>query len=103
MSLWSRPINGDTRKDIQIKLLQLAVNEIDDALAVLTSVRTTQPFYPVAVERLGLAKAEIAAAIAAPASSRGGKISNAVSRIENARDQIGANITFTMGQGNLMF
>jgi len=94
---------GDTRKDIQIKLLQLAVNEIDDALAVLTSVRTTQPFYPVAVERLGLAKAEIAAAIAAPASSRGGKISNAVSRIENARDQIGANVTFTMGQGNLMF
>ena len=79
------------------------MNEIDDALAVLTSVRTTQPFYPVAVESLGLAKAEIAAAIAAPASSRGGKISNAVSRIENARDQIGANVTFTMGQGNLMF
>jgi len=93
----------DTRKDVQIKLLQLAENEIDDAIAVLTSVRTTQPFYPVAVERLGLAKAEIAAAIAAPASSRGGKISNAVSRIENARDQIGSNITFTLGQGNLMF
>jgi hypothetical protein len=93
----------DTRKDLQIKLLQLAEAEIDDALAVLTSVRTTQPFYPVAVDRLGLAKAEIAAAIAAPASSRGGKISNAVSRIENARDQIGANITFQLGQGNLMF
>ena len=94
---------GDSRKDVQIKLLQLAVNEIDDAIAVLTSVRTTQPFYPVAVERLGLAKAEIAAAIAAPASSRGGKISNAVSRIENARDQIGANVTFQLGEGNLMF
>jgi hypothetical protein len=93
----------DTRKDIQIKLLQLAEAEIDDALAVLTSPRTTQPFYPVAVDRLGLAKAEIAAAIAAPASSRGGKISNAVSRIENARDQIGSNITFQLGQGNLMF
>ena len=38
-----------------------------------------------------------------PASSRGGKISNAVSRIENARDTIGANVTFVMGQGNLMF
>jgi cytochrome c peroxidase len=93
----------DTRKDVQIKLLQLAENEIDDALAVLTSPRTTQPFYPVAVDRLSLAKAEIAAAIAAPASSRAGKISNAVSRIENARDQIGANVTFVLGQGNLMF
>ncbi len=93
----------DTRKDIQIKLLQLAEAEIDDALAVLTAPRTTQPFYPVAVDRLGLAKAEIAAAVTAPASSRGGKISNAVSRIENARDQIGANVTFQMGQGNLMF
>ena len=93
----------DTRKDVQIKLLQLAENEIDDALAVLTSPRQRQPFYPVAVDRLGLAKQEIAAAIAAPASSRGGKISNAVSRIENARDTIGANVTFVMGQGNLMF
>ena len=93
----------DTRKDIQIKLLQLAEAEIDDALFVLQSNRVTQPFYPVAVDRLGLAKTEIAAAIAAPASARGGKISNAVSRIENARDQIGSNITFTLGQGNLMF
>ena len=62
-----------------------------------------QPFYPVAVDRLGLAKTEIAAAIASPVSSRGGHISNAVSRIENARDQIGANVNYTLGQGNLMF
>ena len=77
----------DTRKDIQIGLLQLADVEIDDALQVLQSPQTTQPFYPVSVDRLNLAKAEIAAAIAAPASSRGGRISNAVSRVENARDQ----------------
>jgi hypothetical protein len=93
----------DTRKDLQIKLLQLAEAEIDDALGVLTSPATAQPFYPVSVDRLGLAKAEIAAAIAAPASSRGGRISNAVSRVENARDPIGANITFQLGQGNLFF
>jgi hypothetical protein len=93
----------DTRVDIQIKLLQLARAELDDALVVLTSNKTTQPFYPVAVDRIGLAKAEIDAAIASPASSRGGHISNAVSRIENARDQIGANVTFQLGQGNLMF
>ena len=93
----------DTRVDVQIKLLQLAKNELDDALAVLSSNKTTQPFYPVAVDRIGLAKSEIDIAIASPASSRGGHISNAVSRIENARDQIGANVTFTLGQGNLMF
>jgi hypothetical protein len=93
----------DTRVDLQIKLLQLAEAELDDALVVLGSNRTTQPFYPVAVDRIGLAKSEIHAAIAAPASTRGGSISNAVSRIENARDQIGANVTFKLGQGNLMF
>jgi hypothetical protein len=93
----------DTRVDLQIKLLQLAKNELDDALFVLTSNRTTQPFYPVSVDRIGLAKQEIDAAVASPASSRGGHISNALSRIENARDPIGANITFNLGQGNLMF
>ncbi len=93
----------DTRVDVQIKLLQLAENELDDALFVLSSNRTTQPFYPVSVDRIGLAKSEIDTAITSPASSRGGHISNAVSRIENARDPIGANITFNLGQGNLMF
>jgi hypothetical protein len=93
----------DTRVDVQIKLLQLARNELDDALFVLTSNKTTQPFYPVAIDRIGLAKQEIDAAVVAPASSRGGRISNAISRIENARDTIGANITFQLGAGNLMF
>ena len=36
-------------------------------------------------------------------TSRGGKISNAISRVENARDQIGANVNFTLGTGNLFF
>jgi cytochrome c peroxidase len=94
---------GDTRVDLQIKLMQLAGAELDDALAVLTSGKTHQPFYPVSVDRIGLAKAEIAAAIAAPVSSRGGKISNAISRVENARDPIGANVTYQLGQGNLFF
>jgi hypothetical protein len=61
------------------------------------------PFYPVSVDRLGLAQQEIAAAMTAPASSRAGHISNAVSRVENARDPIGSNITFQLGTGNLMF
>jgi hypothetical protein len=101
MTLFNR--YRDTRVDIQIGLMNLANAELNDALEVLTNTRTTQPFYPVSVDRIGLAQSEIAAAIAAPASSRGGHISNAISRVENARDQIGANITFNLGQGNLMF
>jgi hypothetical protein len=97
---------GDTRVDIQLRLLQSGQAEIDDALGVLTDSAVTilpAPFYPVAVDRIGLAKQEIAAALTAPASSRAGHISNAVSRVENARDQIGSNITYQLGTGNIMF
>jgi cytochrome c peroxidase len=94
---------GDSGVDIQRGLLRLGQAEIDDALGVLTDPIVAQPFYPVAVDRLGLATSEIAAAMTAPASSRAGHISNAVSRIENARDTIGANVNYQLGQGNLMF
>jgi cytochrome c peroxidase len=98
---------GDTGVAVQLKLLTLGQAEIDDALAVLTDPIILQvlpdPYYPVAIDRLNLAKQEIAAAQAAPVSSRAGHISNAVSRVENARDTIGSNITFTLGTGNLMF
>jgi cytochrome c peroxidase len=95
----------DTRADVQKRLMELAENEIDDALEVLTSVRTTQPFLPVAVDRLGLAKAEIAAGLSPTATwqQRQNRISNAISRVLNARDHTGANINFQLGQGNLMF
>jgi hypothetical protein len=92
----------DTRVDLQISLMQLADSELSDAQTVLSHA-PTQPFYPVTVDRIALAKAELAAAIAAPASARGGRISNAVSRVENARDPIGANINYHLGPGNLMF
>lgn len=94
----------DQFADVQVKLIRLAADEIDDALTVLQDPVTPQPFYPVAVDRLGLAKAEIAAALAAATSAqRQGPLSNAISRVENARDQIGSNITFTLGTGNLFF
>jgi hypothetical protein len=92
----------NTRVDLQVNLLQLADTELSDALNVLSRA-PTQPFYPVTVERIGLAKSEIAAAIAAPASARGGRIANALSRVENARDPIGSNIEYHLGTGNLMF
>ena len=94
----------DQQRAVQIGLINLAVAEIDDALEVLTAARVTQPFYPVAVDRLNLAKAEIATALAgATWVQRQGPLSNAISRTENARDQIGANVTFSLGSGNIFF
>lgn len=94
----------DQQLTVQKGLIDLATAEIDDALEVLTAARVTKPFYPVAVDRLNLAKTEIAAALAAPTwTQRQGPLSNAISRTENARDQIGANITYTLGSGDLFF
>jgi len=94
----------DQNLAVQRGLINLAVAEIDDALEVLTAARVAKPFFPVAVDRLNLAKSEIATALAgATWVQRQGPLSNAISRVENARDQIGANITFTLGTGNLFF
>jgi hypothetical protein len=94
----------DQHVAIQKGLINLALEEINDALEVLTASRLSTPLYPVAVDRLNLAKAEIAAALAgATWVQRQGPLSNAISRVENARDQIGANVTFTLGSGNLFF
>jgi hypothetical protein len=58
----------------------------------------------VAQERLGQAKDEIQAGLSATNFSvRQNRISNALSRVLNARDHFGANINFQLGQGNLMF
>jgi len=94
----------DTRADVQKGLMQLAENELNDALGVLTDQATTQPFYPVAVDRTGLAKQEIDAGLAATNwSTRQSHISTALSRVQNARDQIGSNITFRLGAADLMY
>ncbi|MET0413031.1 MAG: hypothetical protein ABW217_17120 [Polyangiaceae bacterium] len=89
---------------IQQGLLRLASVEIDDALEVLTDTPVVPVLHPEAQERLGLAKSEISAALAASvASQRSARIANAISRVENARDHFGSNITYRLGQGNLMF
>lgn len=94
----------DQGVDIQRGLLNLAVPELNDALKDITDTPVVPTLYPVAQDRIGLAQSEIAAALAATSyAERSGHTSNAVSRVENARDQIGANITFTLGAGNLMF
>jgi hypothetical protein len=94
----------DQQVTIQQELIRLAVAELDDALALLSDPNILQPFYPVSVDRIGLAKSDITSALAASnATGRQGPLSNAISRVENARDPIGSNISFTLGQGNLMF
>ncbi|WP_438017752.1 hypothetical protein WMF18_01035 [Sorangium sp. So ce315] len=92
----------DTRDDVQRRLMELAEVEIDDALQVLAIPGA--PLHPTASDRLHLAKAEIAAGLGATRwSQRLGRIASAISRVQNARDQFGANITYRLGRGNLMY
>jgi hypothetical protein len=84
--------------------MRLAETELNDALSVLTDQATTQPFYPVSVDRIGMGKQEIDAGVdATDWSTRQSHISTALSRVQNARDQIGSNITFRLGAADLMF
>ncbi|WP_437813933.1 hypothetical protein [Sorangium sp. So ce1078] len=92
----------DTRDDVQKRLMELAEVEIDDALQVLRVAGT--PLHPVSRYRLRQAKAEIAAGLSAAGwSARQGGISGALQRVQNARGEFGSNITFQLGQGNLMY
>ena len=97
----------DVQPELQKTLMTIALGDINDTLEDISPTNAglqAQPFYPVAQDRLALAKAEIAAGLAATTwQIRKDKISNAVSRVENARDTIGSNITFVLGKGNVMF
>jgi hypothetical protein len=87
--------------DVQKGLMQLAENEINDAL---NKDFADEGLLPVAQDRLNLAKAEIDAGLqATDPSQRQNHISNALSRVMNARDLLGSNINFRLGQGDLMF
>ena len=93
-------VRHDSRADIQTRLMELAVVEIDDALADLA----VGDIYPIAQQRLGESKDEIALGLAATSwSVRKDRISNAISRCLNARDIFGSTITYVLGKGNLMF
>ena len=94
----------DQRVDIQVVLAGLATNELTDALLDITDGPVAPPLHPVAQDRIGMAKSEITSAINAfTFAGRAAHLSNAISRVENARDQFGANLNFVLGQGNLMF
>ncbi|MGK4004431.1 hypothetical protein WMF31_17480 [Sorangium sp. So ce1036] len=94
----------DTRADIQLRLMELAEVEIDDALGVLGVPPPNPPLHTISQDHLQQAKGEIAAGLAAATwSQRQSRISTAISRVTNARDQFGANITYQLGQGTLMY
>ncbi|HKO47778.1 MAG TPA: hypothetical protein VJV79_08645 [Polyangiaceae bacterium] len=90
---------NDTRADIQTRLLELAVTELDDALEVLDA-----NIYPDAQERVRSAKGEIALGLAATTwSERQRRTANASAHCQGARALFGSNIDFVLGAGNLMF
>jgi hypothetical protein len=92
---------GNTRADIQTALLDLAREELNDALAVLSF---QSGLYTSAQSNINQANVQIAAGIAATtASARQSRINSALTSVRSARGQFGSNIVFQMGQGNLMF
>jgi hypothetical protein len=93
---------GNVRADIQRRLMELAVVEVDDALEVL--LVSSSELHPDVRSLLVQAKNEIALGLnATSASERQNRIANALSRIANGRGRFGSNISFELGQGNLMF
>lgn len=90
---------NDTRADIQQRLLQLAVAELDDALEDIST-----GMYADAREQLNGAKDQIALGLAATMwSERQNHIASAISQCTSARALFGSNIDFVLGAGNLMF
>jgi hypothetical protein len=94
-------------RSVQLGLMRAADAEIKDALTKdLTDSGFTidPPLYPVAQDQLALARNEIALGLSATDwSTRQSHISVAISRVLSARAQFGANITYRLGAGNLMF
>src|SRR6478736_3386459 len=89
---------GNTRADIQTKLMDLAREELNDALAVLSSPAVNPVLLnPAAQSSISQANAQIAAGIAAStAAQRQTRIDSALSFVRSARNQLGTNINFQM-------
>lgn len=93
---------GAVGVDIQKRLMELAVVELDDALDVLFV--NSSEIHPDTRALLLQAKQEVALGLNATSpTERQTRIANALSRIANGRGRFGSNITFVLGQGNLMF
>jgi hypothetical protein len=94
---------GAEGADIQKRLMELAIVEVDDALEVLR-VRDDSEIHPDTCDLLLQAKDEVALGLNATSpTERQARIANALARIVNGRGRFGSNIDFELGQGNLMF
>jgi hypothetical protein len=88
---------------IQRKLVELAIVEIDDAIVVLQGAPITTIQADVQSE-LTAAKAQALLALSATThTERNTRTGNALTRMRTGRGRLGTNLTFVMGQGNLMF
>lgn len=88
---------------VQRKLIELAIVEIDDALAVLQGAPITTIQADVQTE-LTAAKTQALLALSATThTDRNTRVSNALNRTRTGRGRLGTNLTFLMGQANLMF
>jgi hypothetical protein len=90
---------GDSGSEIQRRLMELAVVEVDDALEVLPQ---DGDIYPGVRALLLEAKDDVAEGLSA-FSARKTHITSALAQIATGRGRFGTNITFQLGQGNLMF
>lgn len=87
---------------VQRKLIELAMVEIDDALGVLQGAPTT--IQTDVQTELNAAKAQALLALSATNSTdRNARLASALARMRTGRGRLGTNLTFLMGQGNLMF
>jgi hypothetical protein len=93
---------GEAGTPIQKRLMELAVTEVDDALEVL--IVSGSEIHPDTRSLLVQAKDEVALGLnATSASERQSRIVSALARIADGRGRFGSNISFELGQGNLMF
>lgn len=93
---------GNTGADIQLGLMRLADVELDDAIEVMDP--DSGELYPTVRSLLAQARQDIALGLGATtAAQRQARIMSALSRISAGRPLLGTNITFQLGQGNLMY
>ncbi len=87
---------------IQADLLGLARNEVDDALGVLISGNRETAPNPIALAHLDVVRSELSRAIEA-AGERAARAATALDELGAARGDLGTNIDFVLGAGNLMY
>lgn len=94
-------LSGNGSATIQTGLMELALAELDDALEVLPD---RGEIHDNARGPVQAAKDAVVLGIAATAATqRGTHITSALAQIAAGRGHFGSNITFELGQGNLMF